>query len=234
MIILKRSDERRYIKNENQKTWMTFDSENTTAPLHNGFGALKTFNENVLFPDMELMTFQIEKNMLILTYVREGAIIYKGPRERHGRLSQMEFQLMNVGPEMKQEYGFNASESSNTHVFQIGFALGGSKLEPGEIKKIFTYAERNGVLKLIVSSDGKEDSLPIQQDVQMYSTLTLNGNHMIHELSPGRKAWLHVVKGRILMNDLELQGGDGAGFSHEKSVSFTAQEPTSVLLFDLP
>jgi len=35
------------------------------------------------------------------------------------------------------------------------------------------------------------------------------------------------------MNDLKLQTGDGVGFSEEKSVSFTAQEPTSILLFDL-
>jgi redox-sensitive bicupin YhaK (pirin superfamily) len=106
-------------------------------------------------------------------------------------------------------------------------------LEQGEGKKLFTLAERKGILKLIASPDGKEASLKIQQDVQMYSTLIHKGNHMIHELKPGRSAWLHVVKGRILMNELYLQAGDGAGFSGERAVSFTAQEPTEILLFDL-
>lgn len=67
----------------------------------------------------------------------------------------------------------------------------------------------------------------------MYSTLIHKGNHMIHELKPGRNAWLHVVKGRVHLNDLHLQEGDGAGFSGERSVSFTAQEPAEILLFDL-
>ena len=56
---------------------------------------------------------------------------------------------------------------------------------------------------------------------------------MIHELSPGRSAWLHVVKGRIQMEEFNLTTGDGAGLSLEMSVSFTAQEPTEILLFDL-
>jgi redox-sensitive bicupin YhaK (pirin superfamily) len=56
---------------------------------------------------------------------------------------------------------------------------------------------------------------------------------MIHELSPGRSAWLHVVKGQIQLEDFNLTTGDGAGLSLEMSVSFTAQEPTEILLFDL-
>ena len=67
----------------------------------------------------------------------------------------------------------------------------------------------------------------------MYSTLIHKGNHMIHELKPGRKAWLHVVKGGIGLNGLQLQAGDGAGFSGENAVSFTALGPTEILLFDL-
>jgi hypothetical protein len=106
-------------------------------------------------------------------------------------------------------------------------------LESGSKKKLFTLAERKGILKLIASRDGKESSLKIQQDVEMYSTLINKGNHMIHELKPGRSAWLHVVKGRIDINELQLQTGDGAGFSGEIAVSFTAQEPTEILLFDL-
>ena len=187
MFTLRMSKERRHIQNEHQNTWMTFDCENKADPLKDGFGALKTFNENILLPDKELMTFQMKKNMLILAYVREGKIIYKGPWEKHGLLAQNEFQLMNVSSEMKQ-YGFNASHSDDAHVFQSGFVLNGSDLEPGEIKKIFSHAERQGVLKLIASSDGKDDSLPIRQDVQMYSTRIMNGNHIVHELNPGRRA----------------------------------------------
>jgi hypothetical protein len=97
----------------------------------------------------------------------------------------------------------------------------GTKLpQPGGEKKHFTLADRRGILKLIASPDGKDNSLKIQQDVEMYSTLIHKGNHMIHELRPGRKAWLHVVKGRIDLSGLLLHAGDGAGFTDETAVSF--------------
>jgi redox-sensitive bicupin YhaK (pirin superfamily) len=118
-------------------------------------------------------------------------------------------------------------------LFQSVFTPGTKLPQPGGEKKRFTLAERRGILKLIASPDGKDNSLKIQQDVEMYSTLIQKGNHMIHELRPGRKAWLHVVKGQIDLSGLLLHAGDGAGFTDETAVSFTAQEPTEILLFDL-
>jgi redox-sensitive bicupin YhaK (pirin superfamily) len=104
---------------------------------------------------------------------------------------------------------------------------------PGGEKKQFTHAERMGVLKLIASPDGKNASLPIQQDVHIFSTCIQKGNHVIHEIQNGRDVWLHVVQGQIQLNDLLLGMGDGVGLSGEVSVSFTAQGPSEILLFDL-
>jgi len=232
MLTLRPSEERSHIQNADQNTWMTFNPENETDPLKNGFGALKKINENILSPDMRLRPFQAKNNMLILTYVRKGSIVFKGPGKKHGLLSQCEFQMMNAGPGMKPD-GFNASSTDEAQVFQFRFDLEGSDLEPGEMKRLFSLAERRGCLKLIASSDGNGGSLPVRQDFQMYSGLVLEGTHMIHELGPGRRAWLHVVDGKVLINELELQTGDGIGFTDEKSVSFTAKEPSSMILFDL-
>ncbi|HEY5039215.1 MAG TPA: hypothetical protein VIJ93_09110 [bacterium] len=109
----------------------------------------------------------------------------------------------------------------------------GSISKPDGIKKLFTHAERQGILKLIASSDGKDGSLCITQDIQMYSTFIHKGNHMIHELGHGRSAWLHVVNGQILLNNLDLQTGDGAGLTDERAVSFMAERPTEILLYNL-
>ena len=78
MITLRLSSERSHIQNANQNTWMTFNPENQTDPLKNGFGALKKLNENMLSPDMGLRPVQTGNNFLILTYVRKGSVILKG------------------------------------------------------------------------------------------------------------------------------------------------------------
>jgi redox-sensitive bicupin YhaK (pirin superfamily) len=210
---------------------MTFDQENETDPLRNGFSALKIFNEEIIPPGKGFV-LHMHKDMIIVTYVHEGMIIYNNPMENPGLLKTGEFHHINNTADMKQ-HSFDASPYDDAHVFQSGFTPGAGVSGTGEWKKLFPLTERKGVLRLIASPDGKNASLKIQQDVHMYSTFIHKGNHMVHELSPGRSAWLHVVKGRIVINELHLQEGDGAGFSNEISVSFTAMEPTEILLFNL-
>lgn len=231
MIIVRKSAERRHIEAKNQKTWMTFDSENESDPLQKGFGVLKILNEEILSPGSGFI-LHTHKDMVVVTYVREGMIIYKGPLEKLEPLAATEFHTSQTTPEAKQ-YAINISPMEDTHVFQSGFTHPGGATDPAGSKKLFTYAQRNGILKLVASHNGKEDSLALQQDVQIYSSFVHKGNHMIHELSPGRSAWLHVVKGRIQLEEFQLTTGDGAGLSLEMGVSFTALEPTEILIFDL-
>jgi quercetin 2,3-dioxygenase len=233
MITIRRSEERRHIDSEEQKTWMTFDRENQADPLRDGFGALRIFNEEILSPGRAFV-LQTHQDMVVVTYVNEGVMIFNRPKlGKTGLMESGDFHHAHSATGAKQ-YSINASRSEEARLFQSGFTPGAGVLEPGGDKEHFTLAERKGVLKLIASPDGKEASLKIRQDVEMYSTLIHKGNHMIHELKPGRNAWLHVVKGRIDLGDIHLQAGDGAGFSGEIAVSFTAQEPTEILLFDLP
>jgi len=231
MITVRKSEERRHITDEDQNTCMTFDLENKNDPLQMGFGSLKIFNEEILPPGRGFI-LHTHKDMVVVTYVREGMIVFKGLSGKPDLVKADEFHRANLSLNTKIS-AFDISPSDPTHVFQSGFTPGMGLLEAGSKKKLFTLAERKGVLKLIASPDGKEFSLKIQQDVEMYSTLINKGNHMIHELKPGRNAWLHVVKGRIDLGEIQLQTGDGAGFSGEIVVSFTAQEPTEILLFDL-
>jgi redox-sensitive bicupin YhaK (pirin superfamily) len=76
--------------------------------------------------------------------------------------------------------------------------------------------------------------LRILQDSVVYSSIIDPGRHLIHELLPGRSAWVHVIDGEATLHDIVLTQGDGAGVTIEPSVSVTAQEDTEILLVDLP
>jgi len=175
----------------------------------------------------------------VVTYVRDGMIVYKCHLEEPVIFEMKEFGRNNADKETTQ-YAFNTSETEEAHIFQCGFNLDGCADACGDdapktkgVKKLFTHAERQGVLKLIASGDGKDDSLPIQQDVQIYSSYTRDGNHIVHELKPNRSAWFHVVKGEVLHNKVHLRTGDGAGLTEETAVSFTSKGPAEILIFDL-
>src|SRR5438270_395239 len=135
MITVRRSEERRHISNENQTTWMTFDWENMSDPLQGGFGTLKIFNEEIVFPGKGFV-LHTHKDMVIVTYVHDGMIIYNSPLEKIGLLGAGNFQQNNATPDVKQ-YAFDASSSDDAHVFQSGFTPRISALETGDQKKLF-------------------------------------------------------------------------------------------------
>ena len=238
LITVIKSEERKYFDANDQLTWKTFDDENNTDPLKNSFGVLKVLNEEILSPGGGFI-LHTKKDMVVVTYVREGVIVYKSYGEEPIKLETKDFGRNNSAEDTNQ-YAFNTSESEDAHVFQAGFNLdecSGACEDDGPkqkvVKQLFTHAERQGVLRLIASSDGRLSSLSLKQDVQIYSSFAGKGNHIAYELKPSRTAWLHVVKGQISLNDLQLQTGDGVGFTEERSVSFTSKGPTEILFFDL-
>ncbi len=127
----------------------------------------------------------------------------------------------------------NASRSNWAHVFQLLLAPSEPGLEPGHEQKRFSTAQRRGGLCVVASADARRGSLRIHQDALMCSALLEPGQHVVHELSPGRTAWLHVVEGEATLGDIVLTTGDGAGVTAERAVSLTAQSRAEILLLDL-
>ena len=232
MIIVRRSEERRHIDNQEHNTWMTFDSENKSDLLKNGFGSLLILNEDILSRDRAFL-FHPLNHMIIVSYIQKGVVVYHGPFGGSDLLEPGDFHQVNVTPGDLQ-YEFDAILSGDTHIFQSGFTPDPGEWGPKGRKKLFTHADRHGILRLIASPDGRETSLPIHRDVHMYSSLIPQGNHIIHPVKYGRSGWLHLVRGKILVNNFVLKKGDGAGFTGERSITLLAQEPSEILLFDVP
>ena len=211
---------------------MTFVPADQSNPLFCGFRVLDSLVEHDLGPGMGFLEHPDKDNEMV-TYVEEGALIHGDSVGRAGRLRAGEFRRTSTPGGMIIR-AINKSRSERAHVFQSGIASGQNHPRPGGEQKRFSLAERRGLLRLIASPDGREGSLRIHEDVRMYSSLLYRGTHLIHEIGAGRRGWLHVVAGRIRLVEHCLGAGDGVGLADEVAVSFTAQEPSEILLFDLP
>lgn len=128
----------------------------------------------------------------------------------------------------------NASQSEPAHFLRLALRPENRDAELVVEQRLFSVAERRGVMRLIASSDGRRASLRLHEDAAVHSTVLLDGQHIVHELAPGRCAWVHVVSGEITLDDYCLTTGDGIGVSGQPAVSFTARTDTEVLLVDLP
>jgi hypothetical protein len=231
MLSVRRSEARRRVRSETQDTWLSFDSDNKADPFRWGFHTLEALNEETPVSEMSLHPHSRE-DLEIVTYVREGALVHQDGAGTLGRLAAGEFQLTSARRKLRHRV-INGSLLNPAHVFQSCITPDDTEFEPGAEQKRFPAGDREGVLRLIASPDGKNGSLRLHQDVRMYSSILLVGDHLVHELSPGRAAWLHVVKGRVALREHFLGTGDAAGLENERAVSFTARVPSEVLLFNL-
>ena len=231
MITLRRSADRRRLKRGLTDTWMTFDPENPVDPLRRGFHALELLNEELLAPETGAHP-QPRDDLEIITYVHEGTLVYQDDAGELGRLETGEFQRTNLHHGLRDRT-LNASLLDSTHIFQSGIAAGGIALTPTQEKRRFPIADREGVLRVVVSPNQLHESLPIRSDVRLYSSILLLGHHLIHPLASGRGAWLHVITGKIRLGSFDLGVGDSAALENEAAISFTARESAEILLFDL-
>jgi len=231
MITLRRAQERRHDRRGRQRSWLTFYPQNRADPLAGGFGALESLDEVRLSPGAGVPRRQ-PRDAEILTYVREGALAYEDSTGHSGVIHAGEFQRMTAGRAIRHG-ATNASRSDWTHVFQMWLHPSEAGLEPNQEQKRFCAAERRGGLCVVASQDARRGSLRIHQDASLYSAMLDPGEHVVHELSPGRSTWLHLVQGEATLGDLVLSTGDGAGVTAERAVSLTAREETEILLLDL-
>jgi len=231
MIAVRRAKDRHHDHRRRQEIWHTFYPQDRADPLADGFGALESLAEDRLPPGAGLPR-QPPRDAEILTYVREGALTYEDSMGGSGVIHAGEFQRMTGGRGIRHSKT-NASRADWAHVFQIWLRPSEPWLEPGQEQKRFCAAERRDVLCVVASADARRGSLRLHQDVLMYSAMLEPGQHVVHELSQGRSAWLHVVQGEATLGDLVLSTGDGAGVTGERAVSLTAREETEILLLDL-
>ena len=232
MITLRRTDERhRGRRRTPPQVWFTFYSQDRADPLADGFGTLEILNEDRLPPGVGVPR-QLPHDAEIVTYVREGALEYQDSMGRSGVIHAGEFQRL-TGGHGTGHSETNASRTDRAHVFHISLRPSEAGLEPSHEQRRFSAAERRGGLRVVASPDARRGSLRVHQDVLIYSALLGPGQHVIHELSQGRSAWLHLVEGEVSLGDLVLTAGDGAGITGERAVSLTAREESEILLIDV-
>jgi redox-sensitive bicupin YhaK (pirin superfamily) len=231
MITLRRASDRHHDRRSAHEVWLTFSSRDRADPLADGFGPLENLGEDRLPPGGSI-PLHPHVDAEVVTFVREGVLAYEDSMGGTGIVHAGEFHRMTAGRGIRHSET-NASRTNGAHFFQIWLRPSEAGLDPGHEQKRFSAAERRGVLCVVASPDGRSGSLRIHQDALVHSAMLLPGQHLIHALSPGRSAWLHLVQGEILLGDVVLTTGDGAGVELERAVSLTAREESELLLIDL-
>lgn len=231
MITLRRAEQRHRELRNRQVVWFTFYPLDRANPLADRFGVLESLSE-IHLPPRAHASEQLYHNAEVITYVRKGALAYEDSAGRSGLIRAGEIQRMTATKTVRRKEK-NASRTQWAHLFRIWLSPSRDGLTPGCETKRLATTERRGRLRVVASPDAREESLLLHHEVFIYSALLQPGRHVIHELAPGRSAWLHIVNGEVMLRDRVLTTGDGAGITAEATVSLTAEEETEIILLNL-
>lgn len=210
----------------------TFSFGGYYDPNHMGFGNLRVINEDKVTPGQGFGTHG-HQDMEIISYVLEGALEHKDSIGTGSVIRPGDVQRMSAGTGIRHSE-FNASNTQPVHFLQIWILPEQRGIEPSYEQKTFTEVEKRGKLRLVGSRDGRDDSIIIHQDVDLYAALLQQGESVTHTLDRERIGWLQVVRGTIQLNEQNLTAGDGAAISQESLLTLTSNyDTTEVLLFDM-
>lgn len=201
-------------------------------PRHTGFGPLLVINEDRVAPGAGFGTHG-HRDMEIISYVLEGALEHKDSMGTGSVLHYGDVQRMSAGSGVRHSE-FNGSKTEPVHFLQIWIQPNVQGISPSYEEKRFDTLDKQGRLRLIASSDGREGSVTIHQDAALYATILDGEDRVEHGLAPGRRAYVHVIRGRIKANGVALQGGDALKIGEQDKVVLDGAEAAEVLLFDLP
>lgn len=198
---------------------------------HVEFRTLRVMNDDRIAGGGGFPTHQ-HRDMEIVTYVLEGALEHRDSMGNGSVIKPGDVQYMSAGTGVAHSE-FNASKSEPAHLYQIWMFPEKQGLQPTYDQKTFTEAEKRGKLRLLVSRDGRDGSIKIRQDNDLYATVLGQGETAKHELRPERHAYVQVARGSVQLNGTTLDTGDGAEVSGEPALALTGIRDAEVLLFDL-
>jgi len=230
MMKIRKANERGHASHGWLDTYHTFSFADYYDPQWMGFRSLRVINDDLVMPAMGFGTHP-HRDMEIITYILSGALEHKDSLGNGRVIRAGEVQYMAAGTGV-QHSEFNPASDEPVHLLQVW-------IQPDRKGVTPRYAERSlkdaaaGTLHLVTSKTGRDGSIAIHQDADLWLAKLDAANRVTHKLAPGRHAWIHVAEGEVSFNGETLRGGDAVAVSEETALELSATLPAQVLLFDL-
>ena len=231
MLTIRRSDERGKGDHGWLKSRHSFSFGDYYDPANESFGALRVINEDWIaggagFPPHP------HRDMEIVTYILDGAIAHKDNTGGGGVIRPGEIQRMSAGTGIVHAE-FNASPTETCHLLQIWIMPSKRGIQPGYEQKKIDPASIANKFGRIAAPEPRENEVRLVQDAEIWTARMDAGVEVIHSLPQGRKAWLHVAKGEVVLGDDVLKAGDAAAITDQQQIAVKSNAESEILLFDL-
>ena len=232
MIQIRKAGERGHANHGWLDTWHSFSFADYFDPQHMGFSVLRVINDDRIAPGAGFPT-HVHRDMEIITYLLQGALEHKDSMGNGSVIRPGEIQRMSAGSGISHSE-FNASKNEEAHLLQIWIEPKERGITPGYEQKSLAAAGKASSLNLLASPDGQDGSVTIHQDARLYAALLQEHEELAYSMPTGRRVYIHLARGKLKLNGLDLEAGDGAKIWDENINILSAAAGSEALLFDLP
>jgi redox-sensitive bicupin YhaK (pirin superfamily) len=200
-------------------------------PQHMGFHDLRVINEDYVAPNSGF-PMHPHRDMEIITYVMEGALAHKDSMGNSATIRPGEIQRMSAGSGITHSE-FNASETEQVHLLQMWILPDKRGGAPSYAQQAFDATAVTGQFGLIASREGRDGSISMQQDADLWLAKLAKGQSATFTSRDGRGVYAQMARGTATLDNKPFNAGDGAHWEDSGKVTFTAQEDSEILLYDL-
>jgi len=208
----------------------TFSFGQFVDPEWAGFRSLRVINEDFISAQRGFGEHG-HRDMEIITYPISGALRHRDSLGHEEDIVHGMIQRMSAGTGILHSE-FNPRDDK-THMLQIWIEPNEARLTPSHETRRFPIVDKPGRLHLLVSGDGADGSMVIQQDASLRAGIFQGGDEERVSLLPGRHAWVQIVEGRVRVLGHVLESGDGAAISDEELIDIAFESQSEILVFDL-
>jgi redox-sensitive bicupin YhaK (pirin superfamily) len=209
----------------------TFSFGGYYDPRHMGFRSLRVINDDRVAPGAGFAPHG-HRDMEILSFVLAGALEHQDSAGGGGIIRPGEVQFMRAGTGVTHSE-YNHSRTEPVHFLQIWIMPDTRALSPAYGQLTYDRVAATNGLLLLASRDGREGSIQVQQDVNLWLAMPPPGDIRTLPIAQGRAAWVHVARGAVEVDGIALSAGDGASVAGGRAIGLRGTEPGEVLIFDL-
>lgn len=231
MITLRKSSDRGLADHGWLQSRHSFSFADYYDPQEMGWGPLRVINEDRVEPGKGFGTHG-HRDMEIISYVLAGELQHKDSMGNGTVIRPGDVQRMSAGTGV-QHSEFNPSPNLPLHFLQIWIEPATPGMAPSYEQKYFAPADKRRQLRLLASLDGREGSVVVHRDADLYASLLRPGEKISFSLAAKRLAYLHLIRGKARVNRVQLKAGDAAKIEAEPELVIAADEDSELLLFDM-
>ena len=231
MQTVRKSQERGYADHGWLKSYHSFSFAGYHDPAHMGWGNLRVINEDRIEKGTGFGKHG-HRDMEIISYVLSGELAHQDSMGNVKGIPPGDIQRMSAGTGVTHSE-FNHAQDQTTHFLQIWIEPNVTGIAPSYEQKSVPEGDKRGALRLVASPDGAQGSVTIHADASIRAGLFNGAERSERALDPGRKAYVHLVRGALEVNGQRLNAGDALLLANEPAVSFSNGSDAEVLLFEL-